>query len=68
MESYIVQLDCYSATFDRVIHNGLLNKLKSIGVGGSVMPICTEFPSDSRQSVVVDGAASEWNPIISGVP
>ena len=30
--------------------------------------ICTEFLSDRRQRVVVDGAASEWIPIISGVP
>ena len=44
------------------------NKLKSIGVGGSVLPTCTELISDRRQSVVVDGAASEWIPIISGVP
>ena len=38
MESYIVQLD-FSAAFDRVSHSGLF-KLKSIGVGGSVLSIC----------------------------
>ena len=67
MESYIVQLD-FSAAFDRVSHSGLLFKLKSIGVGGSVLSICAQFLSDRRQRVVVDGAASEWTPIISGVP
>ena len=36
MESYIVQLD-FSAAFDRVSPSGLLFKLKSIGVGGSVL-------------------------------
>ena len=41
---------------------------KDTCVGGSVLSICTEFLSDSRQRVVVDGAASEWNPIIFGVP
>ena len=30
--------------------------------------ICTEFLSDRWQRVVVEGAASEWIPIISGVP
>ena len=30
--------------------------------------ICTEFLSDRMQRVVVDGAASEWIPIISGMP
>ena len=48
-------------------HYGLLLKLKSIGVGGSVQSICTECRSDRRQGVVVDGAASDWIPIISGV-
>ena len=66
MESYIVQLD-FSAAFDRVSNSGLLFKLKSIGVGGSVLSICTDFHSDRRQKVVVDGAASEWIPKISGV-
>ena len=35
MESHIVQL-YFSAAFDRVSHSGLLFKLKSIGVGGSI--------------------------------
>ena len=67
MESYIVHL-ADSAAFDRVSHIGLLFKLKSVGVGGSVLSICTEFRSDLRQRGVVDGAAREWIPIISGVP
>ena len=47
---------------------GLLFKLKTIGVGGSVLSICTEFLTDCRLRVKFDGAASEWIPIISGVP
>ena len=42
--------------------------MKSFGVGDSGLSICTEFLSDRRQRVVVDGAASEWIPIIKGVP
>ena len=64
--SYIVQLD-FSAAFDRVSHSGLLFKLKSIGVGGRVLFICTEFLSDRGQRVVADDAACERIPIISGV-
>ena len=41
MESYIVQLD-FSAAFERVSYSGLLLKLKSIGVGGSVLSICRQ--------------------------
>ena len=55
MESYIVQLE-FSAALDRVSHSGLLSKLMSIGVGGSVQSICREFLSNRRQRVVVDGA------------
>ena len=39
MESSIVQLD-FSAAFGRMSHGGLLFKLKSIGVGSSVLSIC----------------------------
>ena len=67
MESYIIPLD-FSAAFDRVRHSCLLFKLKSIGVGGSVLSICREFLSNRRQRVVADGATSEWIPIVSGMP
>ena len=55
MESYIVKLN-FCAVFSRVSHSGLLFKLKSIGVGGSVLSICREFLSNHRQRFVVDGA------------
>ena len=67
IEYYIVQL-YFSAAFDRVSHSGLLLKLKSIGVGGSVLSICMEFLSNHRQRVMIDGATSEWISIVSGVP
>ena len=65
--SSIVLFD-YSASIDRVSHSGVLFKLKSIGVGFSGLYICKEFLSDRRQRDVVDGATSEWIPIVSGVP
>ena len=67
MESYILQID-FSAAFGRVSDSGLLFKLKSIGVGGSVMSICRDFLFNRRQRVVVHGATSEWIPIVFGVP
>ena len=44
---------------DRVNHSGVSFKLKSIGVGGSVLSISREFLSTRRQGVVVDGATNE---------
>ena len=67
MESHIVQLD-FIAAFDRVSQGGLLFKLKSIGVDGSVMSVCTELLSNLRQRVVVDDATSEWIQVVTGVP
>ena len=49
-------------------HSGLLFILKFVGVGGSVLSICWEFLSNRIQRVVVDGATSEWIPIVSGMP
>ena len=67
MDSYIVQLD-FSAAFHRVSHSGLLFKLKSIGVGRSVLSIFMEFLSNHRQRVIVDGVIRDWISIVSGVP
>ena len=54
MERRLVQLN-FSASFDRVTHCGLLYKLRSIGVGGQFFFIVSEFFSDRRQRVRLDG-------------
>ena len=43
-EARIVQID-FSASFDRVTHLGILYKLCSVGVGGSVLSTLTQFLS-----------------------
>ena len=53
-EARIVQID-FSETFDRVNHQGILFKLRSVGVGGSVLSVLTQFLSNGSQYVVVDG-------------
>ena len=58
----------FSAAFDRVSHSGLLFRLKSFSVCGSVLSICKEFLSDLGHRVVVDGATSERIPIVLDVP
>ena len=57
-EAWIVQID-FSAAFDRVNHLGFLYKLCSVGIGGSVLSILTEFLSNRSQQVMVDGCRSK---------
>ena len=63
----IVQID-FSAAFDSVNHQGILNKLCSVGIGGSVLFILTQFLSDRSQHVMVDGCRSKLVNVMSGVP
>ena len=44
-EARIVHID-FSAAFHRVNHQGILYKLCSVGIGGSVLSILTQFLSD----------------------
>ena len=57
-EAGIVKID-FSAAFDRVNHQGILHKLCSVGIGGSVLSILTQFLSDRSQHVMVDGCRSK---------
>ena len=48
-----------SAAFDKVNHQGILYKLCSVGIGGSMLSILTRFPSNRSQQVLVDGCLSK---------
>ena len=65
-EARIVQIDI-NAAFDRVNHQGILYKLCSVGIGGFVLSILTQFLSDRSQNVIVDGCRSKLVNIVSGV-
>ena len=49
-------------------HEGLLYKLRSNGIGGSVFSVIQEFLSNRRQCVSVDGSLSDFVDVVSGVP
>ena len=66
-EARIVQID-FSAAFDRVNHQGILFKLCSVGVGGTVLSVLTQFLSNRSQYVVVDGCRSKLLNMVSWVP
>ena len=65
MEGSLVQLD-FSTTFDRVSQRDLLHELNSIGVGGKFLFIVSEFLSDRRQSLRLDGKVSASVDVVSG--
>ena len=66
-EARIVQI-AFTAAFDRVNHLGILYKPCSMGIGGSVLSILTEFLSNRSQQVMVDGCRSKMVNVVSGVP
>ena len=66
-EARIVQID-FSAAVDRVNYQGILYKLCSEGIGGSVLPIRTQFLSNRSQHVMVDGCRSKLVNVVSIAP
>ena len=66
-EARIVQIG-FSAAFDRVNHHGILNKLCSVGIRGSVLSTLTQFLSNRSHHVIVDGCRSKLVNVVSGVP
>ena len=66
-EARIVQI-YFSAAFDKVNHLGILYNLCSVGIGGSVLSILTQFLSNRLQQVMVDGCRSKLVYVVSGVP
>ena len=53
LEAWIVQID-FSAAFVKVNHQGILHKLCSVGIGGSVLSIFTQFLSNRSHHVMVN--------------
>ena len=66
-ECRLVSLD-FSAAFDSVSHKGLIFKLQSVGVGGKVLNILSDFLTNRQQRVHVDGSFSTYSRVYSGVP
>ncbi len=54
--------------FDRVWHEGLLEKLRAAGVSGSALLWFASFLSGRRQATLVDGCMSDFSLNNAGVP
>ena len=61
-----MQID-FSVAFDKVNHQGILYRLCSVGIGGSLLSILTQFLSNRSQHVMVDGCRSKLVDVLSGV-
>ena len=57
-----------SKAFDRVLHAGLLHKLRSYGISGQIFGLISSFLSNRRLRVVLDGKSSQEYPVNAGVP
>ena len=57
-----------SKAFDKVWHEGLVHKLKSYGIEGSLLSVIKSFLSERYQRVVLNGQTSSWKSILAGVP
>ena len=57
-----------SKAFDKVWHDGLIYKLKSLGISGSLLKLIQNYLDNRFQRVLLNGQTSEWKPVKAGVP
>ena len=63
----VIYLD-FRKAFHKVPHQRSIRKLKSHGIGNSIINWIEHWLTDRRQRVVVDGEVSSWKSVLSGVP
>ena len=57
-----------SKVFDKVWNQGIIFKLRQNGISGDLLNIVSDFLSDRKQRVVLNGETSFWAIITAGVP
>jgi hypothetical protein len=58
----------YSKAFGRVSHKGLIAKLRSSGINGSLLLWFESYLTGRQQRVIIEGTSSEWKNVQAGVP
>ena len=54
--------------FDKIWHNGLIAKIKQIGIEGKLLQLFVSYLQNRKQIVVVEGVKSNTQNITAGVP
>ena len=54
-----------SKAFDKVWHDGLVYKLKSLGISGNLLKLIQNYLDNRLQRVLLNGQISEWKPVKS---
>ena len=57
-----------SKAFDRVWHRGLISKLSSFGITGSLLHWFQSYLGSRKQRVVIANSSSQWSSVQAGVP
>ena len=57
-----------SKAFDKVWHEGLIYKIKSMGVSGQLLNLLENYLTNRHQRVLLNGQNSAWAPVLAGVP
>lgn len=64
----LTQSTDFKKAFDTVPHQRLAQKLHKYGISGNICKWIVNFLKDRKQRVLVNGKASEWAEVLSGVP
>ena len=57
-----------SKAFDKVWHEGIIFKLKQNGISGNLLHLMSDFLSNRKQRVILNGQFSSWTDVNAGVP
>ena len=57
-----------SKAFYKVCHDGLIYKLKLLGISGSLLKLIQNYLDNRFQRVLLNGQTSEWKPVKGGLP